>query len=174
MNEPANFCGFPCDDPDRRARGLPPRPPPLREPPRQIPGFPSGHHTAIHDHTSKRAVGSDQERLGNPNLQHSMDEIVHVNIDHEGDDLLRPPYRIANHVSSGDLSDHTVYTDLQHANGQWTYDTHNLYGMRMRPPYFLCSFFGNSLFTEAWRTILTIHESSYGNGNTRRNAKSST
>lgn len=131
MNEPANFCGFPCDDPDRRARGLPPRPPPVRQPPRDIPGFPSGHHETIRDTVIEEFAGKDQERLDSPELEHGKDGVVRVEVDHEGDDLLRPPYRIDNHSPTGDLSDHTVYTDLQHANGQWTYDVHNLYGMRM-------------------------------------------
>ena len=40
MNEPANFCPFPCDDPYAAAKGNPPEPPPLRAWPRPLPGWP--------------------------------------------------------------------------------------------------------------------------------------
>lgn len=56
--------------------------------------------------------------------------MIHVAMNHTGDDLLSPPYGIRNYSPSGELSDLTMYTNLRHANGQWTYDTHNLYGMR--------------------------------------------
>lgn len=127
MNEPANFCGFPCDDPDRVAkdRGLPPNPPPKRDPPRKIPGFPYGHHKSLQIETMD---DRSQEPLI-PRDSSKTEGSVYVNADHEGEDLLRPPYRIENHSPSGDLSDLTVHTDLRHANGQWTYDVHNLYGM---------------------------------------------
>ncbi|KAK6843658.1 Alpha-glucosidase [Apiospora arundinis] len=41
MNEPASMCRYPCLDPAREAKriGVPPDPPPLREPPRALPGF---------------------------------------------------------------------------------------------------------------------------------------
>lgn len=41
MNEPANMCNFPCKDAEKEARqlGMPPEPPPLRDPPRRIPGY---------------------------------------------------------------------------------------------------------------------------------------
>lgn len=135
MNEPASFCGFPCNDPEKAARDqhLPPDPPPLRTPPREIPGFPSSDDKAARDKTSIQIISDDSQKpIPYPEHPHG-GQIIHVDIDHEGDDLLRPPYKIDNHVSNHDLSAKTVYTDLQHANGLWTYDAHNLYGMRKWP-----------------------------------------
>lgn len=50
----------------------------------------------------------------------------YLEVDHESDDLLFPPYRINNHV--GELGEQTMHPNLRHANGLWTYDAHNLYG----------------------------------------------
>lgn len=130
MNEPASFCRSPCNNPDQQARdrGLPPAPPPPRDPPREIPGFPSGGHKADAIEIAVD-VSVEQEVLGRLNARTS-DEQVHLDTDHKGEDLLKPPYRIDNHAGSGDLSDLTMDTNLRHDNGLWTYDTHNLYGMR--------------------------------------------
>lgn len=133
MNEPASFCRFPCNDPEKAARDqhMPPAPPPVRTPPRKIPGFPNGNDKATRDRfAAPHPDRNHQKPLTGPNQPHG-EGTIRVEIDHEGDDLLRPPYRIDNHVPTHELSDKTVYTDLQHANGQWTYDTHNLYGMLM-------------------------------------------
>lgn len=43
-----------------------------------------------------------------------------------GRDLINPAYTIQN--AAGSLSNHTIFTDLVHANGLVEYDTHNLYG----------------------------------------------
>lgn len=42
MNEASNFCDWPCSDPDQYTidNDLPPAAPPVRDPPRPIPGFP--------------------------------------------------------------------------------------------------------------------------------------
>lgn len=100
--------------------GLPPKPPRPRNPPRTIPGFPS------HSPKTPGAVDSRERTafiLGKPNnKQH--------NIDHEGDDLLHPPYRIRNHAGHGDLGEQTMHPNVKHNNGLWAYDTHNIYGAR--------------------------------------------
>lgn len=44
MNEPANFCDFPCEDPEQSAidQNMPPTPPPVRpDPVPALPGFPN-------------------------------------------------------------------------------------------------------------------------------------
>ena len=46
-----------------------------------------------------------------------------------GRDLINPPYQI--HNAAGSISNHTVSTDVIHANGLTEYDTHNLYGTMM-------------------------------------------
>jgi alpha-glucosidase len=131
MNEPASFCRFPCDDPDQQAeeRGLPPAPPPSRKPPRSIPGLPSTRGNVV-SLGSLGSYWSQQRPLRRSIVEDDVQDIPPVSVDHEGDDLLFPPYKIDNAVPSGELSDQTVYTNLKHANGQWTYDVHNLYGMR--------------------------------------------
>lgn len=165
MNEPASFCRFPCTDPEKAARDqhMPPAPPPVRTPPRKIPGFPDGNDKATRNQiTPQHSDRNHQMPLTGPKQPHG-EGMIRVEIDHEGDDLLRPPYRIDNHVPTHELSDKTVYTDLQHANGQWTYDTHNLYGMRML-------FF--SLSPKASReSALTLQCDSHGNGNANCHAE---
>jgi len=46
-----------------------------------------------------------------------------------GRNLIDPPYMIKN--DAGSLSNHTINTDLVHANGLVEYDVHNLYGTMM-------------------------------------------
>uniref|UniRef100_A0A8H7NLK5 Probable alpha/beta-glucosidase agdC n=1 Tax=Bionectria ochroleuca TaxID=29856 RepID=A0A8H7NLK5_BIOOC len=130
MNEPANFCRFPCDDPEQAAKdqGLPPNPPPVRDPPRPIPGFPE---------TEKRlqARDADQILFGNPEKStgevQGQDSVEQKVPSHEGDDLLNPPYHINTRSPSGELSDLTLRTDLNHEGGLSTYDTHSLFGAMM-------------------------------------------
>lgn len=135
MNEPANMCSFPCHDPEKEAKrlGLPPPPPPHKDQPREIPGFP---------HSSKRNFvykwASDwfsTEKVSTQNIlgPFNPEPVEYVEVDHDGEDLLSPPYRIHNHQGNGDLSDMTVRTDAQHANGLWEYDVHNIYGTRECP-----------------------------------------
>lgn len=103
MNEPANFCNYPCSNPELSAieQHMPPQRLPVREPPAVIPGFPS-------------AV---------PAVRKRQDEPI---------DVISPPYAIANGAPLG-LSDHTVHTDIAHYGGYIEYDTHNLYGTSMLP-----------------------------------------
>lgn len=129
MNEPASFCRSPCTDPKQSAkdRGLPPDAPDVRDPPRSIPGLPNSNTAP----TIPKDGNGDQEPLQRLELRNAPDDRpVYSNVDHAGDKLLSPPYRIANHAGNGDLSDLTMDTNLKHADGHWTYDTHNLYGMR--------------------------------------------
>lgn len=148
MNEPASFCRYPCADPDdaARRRGVPPRPPPFRDPPRLIPGFNVSNEdinsTASDDGWSSDTVESsnpsdDQRPLGRRSRQRvpaaSDDEQVpmeqrevHTSTRHGEDDVINPPYSIRN--TAGKLSDLTVHTDVRHHNGLLQYDTHNLYG----------------------------------------------
>lgn len=136
MNEPSNFpCNFPCDNPYAAAVGYPPAPPPVRTPPRPLPGFPcsfqpegcngtqsrrditTGRRTDLVEKVAKRQAAG--EELGLP-----------------GRDLLFPKYAIHNaaaftvedNAAGGGISNHTVNTDVIHQNGLAMYDTHNLYG----------------------------------------------
>lgn len=107
MNEPSNFCEWPCSDPEKFAKdsGNPPKPPPVRQNPRPLPGFPSDFQPP----KSKRGSGKGK-KIGLP-----------------GRDLLNPPYKIANDF--GSISNKSLNTDLVHAGeGYVEYDTHNYYG----------------------------------------------
>lgn len=116
MNEPANFCDWPCEDPEQYVEDndLPPDPPPVRENPRPLPGFPDEFQPP-RSH-SKRASGSRKGKK----------------IGLEGRDLLTPPYAIQNEY--GPLSQKTIDTDLVHAGeGYVEYDVHSLYGTSKSP-----------------------------------------
>ena len=128
MNEPASFCRSPCTDPEKTAkqRGLPPNPPPVREPPRDIPGLTSSSSRP----TIPNDGEDDQRPLQRLELRSTPeDRPAPLEVEQVVDRLLHPPYRIENHAGNGDLSDLTMDTNLQHADGHQTYDTHNLYGM---------------------------------------------
>ncbi|KAL2871834.1 putative alpha-glucosidase [Aspergillus lucknowensis] len=112
MNEAANFCPFPCTDPEKYAleNDLPPAPPPVRpNNPRPLPGFPDDFQPAPSKRSVKRAHG---DKLGLP-----------------GRNLLSPPYSIQN--AAGPISMNTIQTNVVHAEGYVEYDTHNLYGTMM-------------------------------------------
>lgn len=109
MNEAANFCNWPCDNPEEEAanQDLPSDPATPRTPPRPIPGFPDDFQPPNEKRLKTRDIP-----LGLPDR-----------------DLLEPPYMINN--AAGKLSDRTMDTSLIHANGLAEYDTHNLYGTMM-------------------------------------------
>lgn len=109
MNEPANFCNYPCNDPEADAieQKMPPQRPPVRGPPRAIPGFPGTGKATASVHSTERRVRKRQKG--------------------GSIDLISPLYAIANDAPLG-LSDRTVHTDIMHYGGLSEYDTHNLYG----------------------------------------------
>ncbi|KAJ6031730.1 Glycoside hydrolase family 31 [Penicillium herquei] len=119
MNEAANFCSWPCRDPAHYSleNNLPPLPPPVRSPPRPLPGFPRNFQP-IHDYRAKRSL-----ELGTRDTKGQKAGLP-------GRDLIYPQYQIAN--AAGSLSNKTIDTDLVHAGeGYVEYDTHNLYGTMM-------------------------------------------
>lgn len=114
MNEPANFCNFPCADPaaySEENNFPPPRPPARPGNPRPLPGFPIDFQPNTTTTSVKR-----QEQFG-------------LMLGLPDRDLLDPPYAIEN--DAGSLSNKTVHTDVVHQNGLVEYDTHNLYGSMM-------------------------------------------
>lgn len=113
MNEVSNFCSWPCNEPAIYAEknNLPPAPPPVRSPPRYLPGFP-GDFQPSSEHSVKRVYELPRKgmKTGLP-----------------GRNLIDPPYQIAN--AAGSLSNKTINTDIVHTGeGYVEYDTHNLYG----------------------------------------------
>jgi len=113
MNEPANFCNWPCADPEGFAvtDGDPPPASPLRNNFRpSIPGFPE----VLQPTTAPKMVRRQTKgtRVGLP-----------------GRNLVDPPYKIKN--AAGSLSNKTVFSNLIHYGGYAEYDVHNLYGTMM-------------------------------------------
>jgi alpha-glucosidase len=130
MNEPSNFaCDFPCDDPYGSAAkiGFPPAPPPLRRPPRPLPGFPCPFQPAGTPCAGFRDVPTaSQHILTRRSILEEQPAGQEMGL--PGRNLLFPPYAIHNAASGGGISNHTVNTDVIHQNGLAMYDTHNLYG----------------------------------------------
>ncbi|KAF8545189.1 hypothetical protein BDD12DRAFT_812334 [Trichophaea hybrida] len=136
MNEPASFCEYPCSDPHVEAerQKMPPSRLPVRQPPRPIAGFPetqSSQRIAINSRGSEYrylmarslpGVDSGMLSLRSYENRFSKRQMTKGN-------PIDPPYPIANDM--GSLSDHTVHTDIMHANGLLEYDVHNLYGSSM-------------------------------------------
>jgi alpha-glucosidase len=141
MNEPASMCRFPCLDPASEASklGMPPEPPPVRDPPRKLPGF---NMSLLNTHSTTH-IDSAEWDLQAANFitsaEHSEERIQSRGLSSSGEDFVFPPYKIHNGGPSGDLSDLTVRTDLLHANGMLEYDLHNLYGTSKGAIYWRCN-----------------------------------
>ena len=113
MNEPSNFCDYPCNPPEGLIVASKPLSPTIpvkianvREPNLELAVESHRQHAISQRESSKNRM------KGLP-----------------GRDLINPKYSISN--LQGSLSNHTVPTDLIHANGLAEYDTHNLYGTMM-------------------------------------------
>lgn len=151
MNEPSNFpCNFPCDDPYKAAIGYPPAAPPVRSPPRPLPGWPcdfqpGGCPSKRDDQSQKLQINAGNGGLP-VNVKSSASVSTTTTDDNSGNqkglpgrDLLYPKYPIHNKAAyqvswnsdKGGISNHTVNTDVIHQNGLAMYDTHNLYGTMM-------------------------------------------
>lgn len=104
MNEPANFCNYPCDNPQQQATemNLPPQRP-TAPPAPDVPIFQD--FNASVDQLQTRMRGPWEKR------QESQE------------------YQIDN--ADGNLSQRTAHVDTVHANGLVSYNTHNLYGTMM-------------------------------------------
>ncbi|KAK4958489.1 hypothetical protein LTR10_004917 [Elasticomyces elasticus] len=108
MNDPANFCPWPCDDPVGYAatHGQPPPPPDLRTSWPELPGFPADFQPNSTNAAVKRDASGNM--TGYP-----------------GRDLLYPQYQINN--TDGNLTANTIWPDLVHYGGYAHYDIHNLF-----------------------------------------------
>ncbi|KAK5740018.1 hypothetical protein LTR17_004915 [Elasticomyces elasticus] len=112
MNDPANFCPWPCDDPVGYAatHGQPPPPPDLRTTWPELPGFPADFQPNSTNAAVKREASGNM--TGYP-----------------GRDLLYPQYQINN--TDGNLTANTIWPDLVHYGGYAHYDIHNLFAQGM-------------------------------------------
>ncbi|KAF6844826.1 alpha-glucosidase [Colletotrichum musicola] len=149
MNEPSNFpCYFPCDDPYASAEGFPPAPPPVRENPRTLPGWPCDFQPAGTDcgNQTKRSEVLEERSPSTLAPSQKFDNLIISERQASGQqqglpgrDLLFPKYAIHNkaawdtesNAAGGGISNKTVNTDVIHQNGLTMYDTHNLYGSMM-------------------------------------------
>ena len=136
MNEPSNFpCPYPCDRPEATAKevGFPPPPPPLRLPPRPLPGFPTEFQPP--EKNQKREPETDDMNSIERSIFESPPSVKRARpsaaMGLPGRDLIDPPYAVQN--AAGSISNLTVDTDIMHQNGYVEYDTHNLYGTSKGP-----------------------------------------
>ncbi|OQE78636.1 hypothetical protein PENNAL_c0055G04486 [Penicillium nalgiovense] len=131
MNEAANFCPYPCKNPAEYAEqnDLPPAPPPVRSPPRHIPGFPADFQPGSSSpgpSSSHRVKGGGTATVSR-SVGEKRSHVKAKKVGLSGRDLINPPYQIAN--AAGSISNKTIDTDIIHAGeGYAEYDTHNLYG----------------------------------------------
>lgn len=144
MNEASNFCPYPCKDPAEYAKenDLPPAPPPVRAPPRHIPGFPadfqpgsSSSGASLSRHAKRDDAVLETRSVGEKRSRGGKGKKVGLS----GRDLINPPYQIAN--EAGSISNKTIDTDIIHAGeGYAEYDTHNLYGTSKSPVFIIGTF----------------------------------
>lgn len=144
MNEPSNFCVFPCNNPKGFAQEmtlLGDGGGPAREPPRPLPGFPCDFQPKGTDckrqepsstiskqkPLAQRTKPERNQKKKNQNDNDDDNNGMHKGL--PGRDLLYPKYKIQN--KGGDISTKTVRTDVLHKNNLTMYDTHNLYGTMM-------------------------------------------
>jgi alpha-glucosidase len=119
MNEPANFCNYPCDNPEAQSK--------VDTTNLQGIEYPLvGSHEPEKAHREEGATpSSKQERpkreIGRAQLE---DREIGDKKGLPGRDLINPSYKIQNEL--GSLSNRTAHTDLIHQGGWAEYDTHNL------------------------------------------------
>ncbi|CAO2655460.1 Nn.00g105240.m01.CDS01 [Neocucurbitaria sp. VM-36] len=139
MNEPANFCPYPCADPDAYSEKSknPPEPPPVRidADGREISGFPAGFQPQSNSSATKRYVNARQSNLRpvkrfgpkRQNSNNTADLAQYRGL--PGRDLINPAYQI--HNAQGSISNLSLDTDIQNYDGTYHYDTHNFWGSMM-------------------------------------------
>ncbi|KAJ4376120.1 hypothetical protein N0V83_001401 [Neocucurbitaria cava] len=116
MNEPSNFCNYPCGDPEAQADNA-----------AQVEfgnNAPDASRRVAHRSLTRRAgtLQAQARTLASRQEDGSKKGLP-------GRDLINPSYKIKN--AYGILSNKTVDTDLIHQGGWAEYDTHNLYGTMM-------------------------------------------
>lgn len=138
MNEPANFCGYPCSNPIQAAidEDDPPAPPPVRTTWPALPGFPADFQppgasttaTSTASAVATSSISSSNSRMFMFVRDNSAAQLGNMT-GLPGRNLDNPPYTIANGV--GPLSGGTIWPELPEYGGYVHYDTHNLYASGM-------------------------------------------
>ncbi|KAF1835178.1 alpha/beta-glucosidase agdC [Decorospora gaudefroyi] len=127
MNEPSNFCEYPCNDPRVGDHGVTQveiskhniqDASPHVAATQALTLQPKVWNKIPHVH-ARRPVSRQEGSTGNGGKKKGL----------PGRDLIYPLYEINNHL--GVLSNRTADTDLIHQGGWTEYDTHNLYGTMM-------------------------------------------
>jgi alpha-glucosidase len=108
MNEPSNFCEWPCENPDEQSAAETEMRIQLHQP--ELP--PATHVKRVPYHTVGMAKNILRQTKGAPKLGLP------------GRNLTLPSYQIRN--TFGAISNKTIDTDLVHQGGWVEYDTHNL------------------------------------------------
>lgn len=137
MNEPANFCPYPCLDPQAYSEESenPPEPPPVRPggPGRVIPGFPASLQPGGNNTATKRSLQSRQSinplSMIKRSLEARQTNQTSPRLGLPNRDLINPPYEIEN--AAGSISNKTMDTDIRNYDGSYHYDTHNFWGSMM-------------------------------------------
>jgi alpha-glucosidase len=126
MNEPSNFCEYPCSNPDARTT-------------EDAKGLAAGGGSSTKSLSTKK-VHDEEEAAQSLSKRKSQHENNLANVKSReiaerqnggskkglpGRDLINPQYKIQN--AMGSLSNKTANTDLVHQGGWTEYDTHNLY-----------------------------------------------
>ncbi|OAK95599.1 alpha-glucosidase [Phaeosphaeriaceae sp. SRC1lsM3a] len=130
MNEPSNFCVYPCLDPEagsaQDASGLNSRhiTPESMTPKRRL-----NHDSKVARDASRKNTRRDQSSHLNEALRVAKRQYGGNKKGLPGRDLINPLYHIQN--ADKILSNKTADTDLIHQGGWAEYDTHNLYGSMM-------------------------------------------
>lgn len=139
MNEPANFCPYPCPDPDAYSTESknPPQPLPVRvnADGRQIPGFSAGFQPQPPLNSTKRSSPHPQfdsghvKRSGSKLQASNSSATLEKHLGLSGRDLINPGYQISN--ATGSISNKSIDTDIQNYDGTHHYYTHNFWGSMM-------------------------------------------
>jgi alpha-glucosidase len=130
MNEPSNFCEYPCSNPDAKTA-------------EDAKGFTGGSDSSQQSLGTKK-VHDQEETAQSPTKKIARREDNKAKVERReiterqnsgtklglpGRDLINPLYKIQN--AMGSLSNKTANTDLIHQGGWTEYDTHNLYVFRV-------------------------------------------
>jgi alpha-glucosidase len=125
MNEPSNFCDYPCDDPEAQTEQDAANLKISDDPPKGSPGPKKarGEETVTHTPTKMKSMRANN-RAKFVSREVAERKTTGDKNGLPGRDLINPSYKIQNEL--GSLSNRTANTDLIHQGGWTEYDTHNL------------------------------------------------
>jgi alpha-glucosidase len=125
MNEPSNFCDYPCDDPEAKTEQDAANLKTIDAPPKSTPGTEKVRRgeDVTHSPRKKKPIRvNDRAAVASRGVAERQTGGDKKGL--PGRDLINPSYEIQNEL--GSLSNRTANTDLIHQGGWAEYDTHNL------------------------------------------------